>query len=209
MSGKREQQKADRQQRIIDAAEALFRCQGYEDTKIETIAREAGISVGTVYNYFETKSDIVMTLVTRHSDFIDREIETIIDNATTELEHNICNLFYAMTAHSIEHLGKENWRVLFGLSIAKPESQLGAKFAEFNERLKSRVIGLLDAMRDQGLLLKTCNTGQLGAILFEIEAMHYIRLVSEKDRQFEDYKTDLLESVRFVIAPYTQSKQAA
>ena len=71
MTGKREQQKADRCRRIIEASEQLFRNQGYEETKIEAIAREAGVSVGTVYNYFETKSDIVMTLVTRHADFVD------------------------------------------------------------------------------------------------------------------------------------------
>lgn len=204
MTGKREQQKADRCRRIIEAAEQLFRHQGYEDTKIEVIAREAGVSVGTVYNYFETKSDIVMTLVTRHAEFVDAEIEEIISRPTSKPGEDICGFFYAMTNHSLQHLGKENWRILYGLSIAQPQSQLGAKFAHFNGQLRSRVIDMLGSFLRRGLLMEHCDTHQLGSILFQIEAMHYIDLVSEDSLSFDDYRKRLHASVHFVIAPYTR-----
>ena len=128
--------------RIIEASEHLFRNQGYQDTKIQAIAEQAGVSVGTVYNYFETKSDIVMTLVTRHAEFVDAEIEEIISRASNLPGNDICGFFFAMTTHSLQHLGKENWRILYGLSIAQPKSQLGAKFAHFNGRCRSLAAGL-------------------------------------------------------------------
>ena len=43
MSGLREKQKADRDQRILAAATRLFREKGYDRTKIETIAAEAEV----------------------------------------------------------------------------------------------------------------------------------------------------------------------
>jgi AcrR family transcriptional regulator len=43
---------------IIDAAERLFANGGYERTKIQDIATESGISLGTLYSVFDGKSDI-------------------------------------------------------------------------------------------------------------------------------------------------------
>ncbi len=202
MAGKREQQKAERCRRIIEVSEQLFRHQGYEDTKIQTIAKAAGVSVGTVYNYFETKSDIVMTLVTRHAEFVDAEIEEIISSASTRPDDDICGFFFAMTNHSLQHLGKENWRILYGLSIAQPKSQLGAKFAHFNGQLRNRVIDMLNAFLDKGLLTEGCDTEQLGSVLFQVEAMHYIDLVSTDSLSFDDYKNQLRAAVSFIVAPY-------
>ena len=43
---------------IIDAAERLFASQGYDRTKIQDIATESGVSLGTLYSVFDGKSDI-------------------------------------------------------------------------------------------------------------------------------------------------------
>ncbi|TGQ19993.1 TetR/AcrR family transcriptional regulator, partial [Mesorhizobium sp. M00.F.Ca.ET.220.01.1.1] len=63
MSGLRERQKADRHRRIIDAATALFREAGYEGAKIEAIAAQAEVSIGTIYNYYQNKGDILGAIV--------------------------------------------------------------------------------------------------------------------------------------------------
>jgi AcrR family transcriptional regulator len=43
---------------IVDAAERLFADRGYEGTKIQDIAAESGLSLGTLYSVFEGKADI-------------------------------------------------------------------------------------------------------------------------------------------------------
>ena len=43
---------------ILDAAEHVFGWKGYQRTTMEAIAREAGISVGTLYNLFKSKEDL-------------------------------------------------------------------------------------------------------------------------------------------------------
>ena len=63
MSGLRARQKADRHRRIIEAAAALFREAGYEGAKIEAIAAQAEVSIGTIYNYYENKGDILGAIV--------------------------------------------------------------------------------------------------------------------------------------------------
>jgi AcrR family transcriptional regulator len=56
--------RAETRERILAAAQRLFRTQGFEATTTRDIAAAAGIAAGTLFNYFPTKEAIVMTLAT-------------------------------------------------------------------------------------------------------------------------------------------------
>jgi TetR/AcrR family fatty acid metabolism transcriptional regulator len=49
-------------QQIIDAAIRVFARTGYFNSRVSDIAREAGIASGTIYLYFKTKDEILVTL---------------------------------------------------------------------------------------------------------------------------------------------------
>ena len=49
-----------RRQQILDAAEACFFRQGFHQTSIQDICREAALSPGAVYRYFSSKEDIIV-----------------------------------------------------------------------------------------------------------------------------------------------------
>jgi TetR/AcrR family fatty acid metabolism transcriptional regulator len=49
-------------QQIIDAAIRVFARNGYYNSRVSDIAREAGIASGTIYLYFKTKDEILVTL---------------------------------------------------------------------------------------------------------------------------------------------------
>lgn len=59
MASIRETKKRRTRAAIMQAAVKLFSEKGFEKTSIEELAREAGIGKGTVYSYFQTKSDIL------------------------------------------------------------------------------------------------------------------------------------------------------
>src|SRR5467141_2818201 len=52
----------DKPQQIIDAAIRVFARNGYYNSRVSDIAREAGIASGTIYLYFRTKDEILVTL---------------------------------------------------------------------------------------------------------------------------------------------------
>jgi TetR/AcrR family transcriptional regulator, fatty acid metabolism regulator protein len=52
----------DKPQQIIDAAVRVFARKGYYHSRVSDIAREAGIAAGTIYLYFKTKDEILVTL---------------------------------------------------------------------------------------------------------------------------------------------------
>ena len=57
--GLRERKKAYTRQAIADAAARLFAARGYEQVAVSDVAREAEVSEQTVYNYFQTKEQLV------------------------------------------------------------------------------------------------------------------------------------------------------
>jgi len=52
----------DKPQQIIDAAIRVFARHGYYNSRVSDIAKEAGMASGTIYLYFKTKDDILVTL---------------------------------------------------------------------------------------------------------------------------------------------------
>nr|WKN39248.1 TetR/AcrR family transcriptional regulator [Tunicatimonas sp. TK19036] len=52
-----------RQKQIFDTALALFSQQGYDQTSMRDIAKEADISLGLTYNYFKNKDALLLEIV--------------------------------------------------------------------------------------------------------------------------------------------------
>ena len=49
----------DKKQRIMQAAEQLFRTHRFHEITLEEIAREAKVGKGTIYLYFSDKEDLI------------------------------------------------------------------------------------------------------------------------------------------------------
>jgi TetR/AcrR family transcriptional regulator, fatty acid metabolism regulator protein len=52
----------DKHEQIIEAAVRVFARNGYYNSRVSDIAKEAGIASGTIYLYFKTKDEILVTL---------------------------------------------------------------------------------------------------------------------------------------------------
>jgi AcrR family transcriptional regulator len=72
--GLRERKKARTRQVIADAAARLFAERGYEQVAVADVAREAEVSEQTVYNYFQTKQQ----LVTDRDQLVQEELSRLI-----------------------------------------------------------------------------------------------------------------------------------
>jgi AcrR family transcriptional regulator len=58
-----QRRKEDRPQEITEAAFAAFAENGYTATKVEDVARRAGVSKGLLYLYFETKEELFKSVI--------------------------------------------------------------------------------------------------------------------------------------------------
>lgn len=72
-------------EQILSAAASCFRERGIKATKMQEIAKHAGISVGNFYNYFENKDAIIDEFAQREVARLAREIDEIV-NGRVSLE---------------------------------------------------------------------------------------------------------------------------
>lgn len=52
----------DKRERILDAAERVFAERGFYNARVSEIARAAGVADGTIYLYFKSKDDLLISL---------------------------------------------------------------------------------------------------------------------------------------------------
>ena len=61
----RRRSREERPQEILSAAFAEFAANGYDATRLDDVARRAGVAKGTIYLYFESKEDLFKAMVRR------------------------------------------------------------------------------------------------------------------------------------------------
>lgn len=78
-----QRRKEDRPQEITQAALEAFAEKGYAATRVEEVAKRAGVSKGLMYLYFKTKEELFKAVV---KSVVIRRIDRLIDNiASTDL----------------------------------------------------------------------------------------------------------------------------
>jgi AcrR family transcriptional regulator len=62
---------------ILDAAERVLAARGLAEAKMADIAKAAGLAAGTLYNYFESKEEIVHALIEQRGDELLANMEAL------------------------------------------------------------------------------------------------------------------------------------
>ena len=69
------------QQRILAAANKIFLEHGYRQADMRSIAKEAGIAVGTIYNYYPNKAVLYQAILNQQWEEFNGRIEKITHNS--------------------------------------------------------------------------------------------------------------------------------
>ena len=140
---------AEKQQRILDAAIAEFAAKGFPGANINVIAQKAGISIGAMYKYFDSKEDLFLTIVEQAHGLladvleeIDRspgdvftKVEMMVRAAQTYARRfpELHQIYLDMTSEGLAHLSR------------KLSGKMETATARFYERLIQQAL-------DQGLV---------------------------------------------------------
>ena len=74
-----------RREQIVEAATRVFAQKGFRRATTREVAREAGISEGTIYNYFEDKDALLMAILERLNE-TERRAEDFEEGRATDFE---------------------------------------------------------------------------------------------------------------------------
>ena len=85
---RKEREKLQKRQNIIDAAEIVFFTKGYDMTKMEDIAEGAEFSKGTLYLYFKSKEELYFEIVSR----AERILYDLFEKAMIDEPDGLCRV---------------------------------------------------------------------------------------------------------------------
>jgi AcrR family transcriptional regulator len=75
--------------RILDAATRIFHEQGYARATTNDIADEAGVSVGSLYQYFPNKDALLVALTQRHIETTTTGLSELLSKLSAELGFDV------------------------------------------------------------------------------------------------------------------------
>ena len=188
MAGLREKQKADRRLRILRAAVEHFRDAGYRAVKIEDLAESAEVSVGTVYNYYRTKGDILIATVSMEVEEVIASGKALLRAPPQGAVPALLALTYHYYDHSLHYLTKEMWRTAMALAISAPETPNGRRYNELDRLLcmqVSELIAILQVRRD---LRDDIDADALGALWFNNLNAMFAEFVKDDEMSLETLK---------------------
>lgn len=166
MTGLRERQKADRQRRILKAAVTAFRRDGYRAARMEDLAAAAEVSVGTVYNYYPNKGDILMAVVAMEVEEVLAQGDALVVAPPRGAAQALGALIDSYYDHSLIYLTKEMWRHAMAISIEAAETPNGRHYAALDARLCDQVTRLLAGLQTRGEIASGCSAELLGRVVF-------------------------------------------
>ncbi len=149
MAGVREGQKLAREQRILTEAAELFTSRGYAATGIEQIAGAAGLAVGTIYNYFPSKAEILLAILRRDTQTTLAGVERILKHPLdpTEAMARLCDVYLNLIGRHDRRL----WRELLAAALANPDTIAPGALQE-DLRLLAQIVTVIEELQTRGLL---------------------------------------------------------
>ena len=180
MSGLRAKHKADRHRRILEAAAELFREAGYEGAKIESIAAEAEVSVGTIYNYYQNKGDILVAIVSMEVNEVLNAGRGVVAEPPKNVGDALDTLIGIYIEHSLNYLSKEMWRQAMAISTQQPESPFGRTYTALDRALTDQICALIARLQELRLVRRNVDGRGVGELVFNNMNMMFIEFVKRE-----------------------------
>jgi AcrR family transcriptional regulator len=138
-------------QKLVDAAIRCFERHGFEETTTAMIAGEAGVAVGTVYNYFRDKRELILELL----EHTDREVaEHVVEQldpaswrGTIDPRERTRTLIDAI--FHTQHLRPGIQRILWAQYFK--DDDFRAPFEAMRARIRAAIEVFLEAVEEAGL----------------------------------------------------------
>lgn len=136
----KEIERDSRRKLILDAALTLFAIKDFRSVTVREIAKEAGVSIGTIYNYYPNLSELFLGVflecaqeMTQHLDELNRDsspsLEELSEFYITYLNENMT--FYQMMSHFM----------LGGEMSTKANKKLDEHMSQLMDRIENAVLG--------------------------------------------------------------------
>ena len=188
-------------ERIIEKSRKLFFEHGFKKTSTRMIAKAAGIANGTLFNYFDSKGEIFIEILSTgymKKDAMMAKVNSE-DKLPSELIFDFCANNMAIFLSPPKNMLKETMGVV--VSSINKKYNLLSKIMEldigFIDELNSLIASLIN---DRAL--RGCNPTLLSEAIYSSIIYDYVFFILSEELEKGDFLNRMKEKITFLVGPY-------
>lgn len=168
----------DRRQQILQAAMICFAKCGFHQTSMHDISEEAGISVGLIYRYFESKDAVISAMADNHK----REIQEVLKRARQA--PSLLDAFEILfTAHCCDKAPQvESAFVVDLIAEAGRNPKIAALVRDVSRSAMEGVVDLIERSPEAALGTHGLSSPELAELIFAVNDGMLMREILQPTR---------------------------
>jgi AcrR family transcriptional regulator len=186
---------AARRQQILDAARLCFLRNGFHNASMQDVIAEADLSVGAVYRYFRSKTEIIAAIAEGYANQVTTDIGELSADPTQSLGDVMQRAVELVDANSgpdgMLRIAVQVW------AEALRDEAVGAVVTRIYGSMRGNFVGLARRAVDAGDLPSGADPGAVGAALFSLVLGYALQRVLTGRPDLETYR----RAVRTLLDP--------
>jgi len=190
-------------QKILLVAKDKFQSLGYDQTSTKNIAKEVGVAEGTLFNYFDSKTDLFLEI------FSDEFI------AVSELEERELMMTGNVTEMLVGHIEKavkimlKMPRAILGelafasIKMAKKNPKRFRKFVELDFHYMKHLEEFLNTLVDKHIIIEV-DTKELSELLYSVFMFEFIMYAYDHNVEKEEMMSRVKKKIEILMKGYIQ-----
>ncbi len=199
MATLRERQKENRRRKILEVACAQMVARGFDATTIETIADGAEVSAVTVYNYYGTKTGLLLALVAQSDSILLDRMEFLRKEPPDSLVETLSAFATIIRDHALDFLTKPIWRQVIAASVVEGSTQFAKSYARLDRDLARKLTEILQKLQASGQLNADVDLDILGDSLWQLQNARFVQFISHDDLSSESVDRYLREDLQALL----------
>ena len=164
---------------------------------MEEVAARAGLAVGTLYNYFPSKDQLLLAISRCDTEPLLKLGDRILAAPPEDPVEAIAALTEVMVQGTTAG-ERRLWRELFVAAIGAPDT-LGARLFALDMRLIAQFTAMLDRLKDRGALDASVDSARAAGLFYGICLTWTIAFATREDLTIKTIRDEIAESVRMTI----------
>jgi len=196
-------------EKVLAAAEELFRSRGYDGTSISDVARRAGVAVGTLYHHFPEKRVLLLELIDGIGDRVAAQRRGELDFEAFLGDDPRCAID-SWLKRAYRRLRSRPSLYLVILDLAARDPEVGRRYRRVEQLGIQRLSDLISFAQQRGLVRPGLDPAAAAFLIhhsIDMAAMQlFLRGASEPDP--ERVMSELTEMIcRYVLQEALEEKQ--
>jgi len=184
---------------MLDAAVQLFARHGITGARLEDVAKQAGVSPATLYNYFPSKGHLVGELYRDDLARIHKAQDVIIENPPEDLIDAVLGLLQLEIESGHTFTDRMIWREIYSTAIAFTDDSIDLVNPLHSARTQP-YIRLLVKFQSLGKIASNADINSLADVCCSLNEAHFLARMMDSRSTSEDVLPRIRRNVEAVFS---------